>query len=80
MIKRFKNQYLVLYLWTTEDLLRNAAKARIRRMVTAKAKRTDLAVPAWVREEWNKGTQEREVMASTLQQVNWDKDPWTVNS
>lgn len=48
--------------------------------MAAKSKRTDLAVPEWVRAEWEKGTQEREVMAATLQQVNWDKDPWTVNT
>ncbi|CAL1168956.1 unnamed protein product, partial [Cladocopium goreaui] len=56
-----------------KELLRNAAKARIRRMVTPKSKRTDLAVPQWVAAEWNKGTREKEQMAATLQEVNWDK-------
>ncbi|CAL1129118.1 unnamed protein product, partial [Cladocopium goreaui] len=58
---------------TRRELLRNAAKARIRRMVTPKSKRTDLAVPQWVAAEWNKGTREKEQMAATLQEVNWDK-------
>ena len=51
----------------------NAAKARIRRMVQEKSKRTDLSVPAWVREQWEKGTQSKTQMATTLQEVNWDK-------
>ena len=42
-------------------------------MVTPKSKRTDLAVPQWVATEWNKGTREKEQMATTLQEVNWDK-------
>jgi len=42
-------------------------------MVTPKSKRTDLAVPQWVAAEWNKGTREKEQMAATLQEVNWDK-------
>ena len=56
-----------------QELLRNAAKARIRRMVAPKSKRTDLSVPAWVGTEWNKGTKEKEQMATTLQEVNFDK-------
>lgn len=56
-----------------QELLMNAAKARIRRMVTPKSKRTDLSVPAWVATEWNKGTKEKEQMATTLQEVNFDK-------
>jgi len=54
-------------------LLRNAAKARIRRMISTKKKRTDLSVPSWIGDEWNKGTKEREQMALCLQEVNWNK-------
>jgi hypothetical protein len=43
------------------------------RMVAPKSKRTDLSVPAWVGTEWNKGTKEKEQMATTLQEVNFDK-------
>lgn len=53
--------------------MRNAAKARIRRMISTKKKRTDLSVPARIGEEWNKGTKEREQMALCLQEVNWNK-------
>ena len=56
-----------------QELLMNAAKARIRRMVAPKTKRTDLSVPAWVAGEWHKGTKEKEQMAITLQDVNFDK-------
>ena len=58
---------------SAEELLRNAAKARIRRMIAVKTKRTDLEVPGWVGAEWRKGTRSREQMASCLQEVNWDK-------
>jgi hypothetical protein len=57
----------------TKEKLRNAAKARIRRMVTEKRKRTDLQVPAWLKSEWEKGTDQKEQMAECLQAVNWDK-------
>ena len=56
-----------------EELLKNAAKQRIRRMCTPKCKRTDLQVPAWVVEKWNAGTQSKDLMADLLQEVNWDK-------
>ncbi|CAE7355961.1 unnamed protein product [Symbiodinium sp. CCMP2592] len=56
-----------------EEMLKNAAKQRIRRMVKPKAKRSDLVVPAWVAEQWNKGTSQKEAMAALLQEVNWDK-------
>ena len=59
----------------SEEHLRNAAKARIRRMVTEKKKRTDLAVPQWVKDEWEKGTRSRDQMAEVLQEVNWQKGP-----
>ena len=56
-----------------KELLKNAAKARIRRMVREKRRRTDLAVPPFVREEWEKGTGAKEQLAQLLQEVNWDK-------
>ena len=55
-------------------MLRNAAKARIRRMIIQKKKRTDLAVPSWIGIEWQKGTKEREQMAQCLQDMNWCKE------
>ena len=42
-------------------------------MVTEKKKRTDLQVGSWLKDEWNKGTEQREAMAICLQEVNWDK-------
>ena len=50
-----------------------AAKARIRRMVQAKKKRTDLATPDWLKDEWEKGTEQKDLMADTLLSLNWDK-------
>ena len=43
-------------------------------MVQEKKKRSDLAVPKFVAEEWAKGTAAREQMADVLQNANWDKD------
>ena len=57
----------------SKELLKNAAKQRIRRMVAPKKKRNDLAVPAWVAERWNAGTVEKDEMAAILQDVNWCK-------
>ena len=57
-----------------KEKLTLAAKARIRRMVAPKRRRTDLAVPAWVSKEWNKGTEARDRMADVLQNANWNKD------
>ena len=42
-------------------------------MVAPKRKRTDLEVPAFVRDQWNKGTQAKEELAAALQEANWDK-------
>ena len=50
-----------------------AAKARIRRMVSETRHRTDLAVPEWVKQEWERGTEAKDRMAETLQNVNWSK-------
>lgn len=60
--------------FSSQELLRNAAKARIRRMVAEKRKRSDLASPSWLADEWNKGTVQKEQMAAVLQEVNWCKD------
>ena len=43
-------------------------------MIAEKKHRTDLAVPAIVREQWEKGTKEKDEMAQLLQDTNWDKD------
>ena len=50
-----------------------AAKQRIRRMVAEKRRRTDLAVPDWVRAEWERGTEAKDRMAQCLQDANWCK-------
>lgn len=47
---------------------------RIRRMIQTKKRRADLSVPSLVREQWEKGTQEKNEMAQLLQDSNWDKD------
>lgn len=44
-------------------------------MVTDKRKRTDLSVPSWLKDEFQKGSKQKEQMAEILQQVNWSKDP-----
>lgn len=56
---------------TRRERLRNAAKARIRRMVAEKRKRTDLSVPPWLKVEFERGSKQKEEMAEVLQQVNW---------
>ena len=43
-------------------------------MCTKHAKRTDLEAPAWVVEEWSKGSKARDDMAHILQSVNFSKD------
>ena len=58
----------------SKELLKNAAKARIRRMIATKKRRTDLSVPPLVREQWEKGTNEKNDMAQLLMDSNWDKD------
>ena len=32
--------------------------------------------PAWVKAQWEKGTQQRDEMAACLQEVNFDKDSY----
>ena len=43
-------------------------------MVADKKKRSDLAVPGWVKDRWNQGTNEKDEMAHLLQHVNWVKE------
>ena len=57
-----------------QELLQNAAKMRIRRMIAPKKKRSDLTVPPMVREQWEKGTEEKNEMAQLLMDTNWNKD------
>lgn len=57
-----------------EEKLLNAAKARVRRMVQTKVKRTDLAAPQFLLDEWQIGTSARTQMAMCLQEVNWNKE------
>ena len=52
--------------------LRLAAKARIIRMVKPKAKRVDLVVPGWVKEEWDKGNKNQ--IADLLCEKNFNKE------
>ena len=63
-----------MYRTLLKELLRNAAKARIRRMISDKKRRTDLAAPPMVKEQWEKGTAEKDEMAQLLQDTNWDKE------
>ena len=57
-----------------QELLRDAAKARISRTTQPKRKRSDLSVPEFVAEQWKKGTKEKDEMADLLMHHNWDKD------
>ena len=54
-----------------QDLLRNAAKAQLRRMCTLKKTRKDLNVPAWVLEEYK--SRPKDELAKILMSCNWDK-------
>ena len=64
----------------SQELLRDAAKARLRRMVAPKKKRGDLEVPGFVVEEWNKGSLNRDDMADLLLQHNMNKDAAAAHS
>ena len=63
-----------LFSMGAQEKLLNAAKARVRRMVQEKSKRTDLAAPEFIKLEWEKGTAARTQMALCLQEVNWSKE------
>ena len=55
-----------------QEKLREAAKARLRRMMAVHAKKTALNVPEWVREQWK--SKDQNTMAQILMDANWDKD------
>ena len=55
-----------------QELLRDAAKAQIRRMCAVKKKRVSLNVPSWVIEEWK--SRPKNETAQLLMNVNFDKD------
>lgn len=52
--------------------MREAAKARLRRMCADHKKKRGLNVPDWVKEQWKK--REQNAMAKLLMDANWDKD------
>ena len=52
--------------------MREAAKARLRRMMAVHKKKTAYNVPQWVREQWQ--TRDQNTMANILINANWDKD------
>jgi hypothetical protein len=43
-------------------------------MIAEKKRRSDLCAPAMVKEQWEKGTKEKDEMAQLLQDTNWDKE------
>ena len=55
-----------------QALLRRAAKARVDRMCKNHAKRQGLNVPAWFKEQWEKGNKDQ--IAAVLENCNFDKD------
>ena len=55
-----------------QELLREAAKARIRRMVAPHKSRKGLEVPDFVKDAWK--SRDQNSMAKLLMDVNWDKD------
>ncbi|CAE7888819.1 unnamed protein product [Symbiodinium necroappetens] len=59
---------------TISELLREAARARILRMIAPKKKRTDLNVPDYVREQWQTGTKAKQEMEDLLLEQNGDKE------
>ena len=66
---------MLLDITSSEELLREAAKARIARMVKSKRRRKDLQVPAFVQEQWEKGAESKTDMADLLIKFNGNKDP-----
>lgn len=57
---------------TRQEKLREAAKARLRRMCADHKKKRGLNVPDWVKEQWKK--REQNAMAKLLMDANWDKE------
>ena len=58
-----------------EELLTLAAKARIRRMVKPKSKRSDLAAPDYIVKYWESGTKGKDELAKILKDCNWVRVP-----
>lgn len=56
---------------TLQDYLREAAKARLRRMCAVHKSKKGLNVPEWVRTEW--ATRDQSTMAQLLMRSNWNK-------
>ena len=59
---------------TSQEKLRDAAKARIRRMVKPKKHRRDLEAPSFVKVQWEQGSGAKNQLADLLLEVNGDKD------
>ena len=57
--------------WFPQELLREAAKARLRRLMAPKKKRKDLEPAAWAVEEYKRRPQNE--TADLLMKVNFDK-------
>ena len=57
-----------------QELLSLAAKARIRRMIAPKKKRSDLAAPEFLINYWHSGTKAKDELAQALKDANWNKD------
>ena len=71
----FPQSFLLFFVFSRASVqvqLRRAAKARIIRMVRPKAKRHDLEVPQWVKDEWAKGN--KNLIADLLCSANFEKD------
>ena len=63
---------LIFQQLSRKDLMREAAKARLRRRMAVHKKKTAYNVPQWVREQWQ--TRDQNTMANILINANWDKD------
>ena len=58
-----------------QEMLALAAKARIRRMVAPKRKRTDLVAPEFLKTHWDSGSKAKDELAQMLKDANWDRVP-----
>jgi hypothetical protein len=55
-----------------QEKLREAAKARLRRMMKDHKKKQGLNVPDWVKEQWK--SRDQNSTAQILMDCNWSKD------
>lgn len=60
-----------------QELLKEAAKARIRRMVKEHKSRKGLNVPDFIKKAW--AEQDQSAMAKILMDSNWDKELYGLN-